>query len=313
MDQLNGLAAFVRTADLGSFASAGRALDRSASAIGKAVAALEKDVGVRLFQRSTRTLRLTEEGLQFYERCRRVLDELEDARASLAHSVATPRGRLRVSVPLVGYHLLLPVIPAFVRRYPEVELDFDFNDLIVDVIEKGIDVAIRSGDLADSRLMSKALRPFQLLLCASPSYLAEHGIPKTPADLDAHHAIRFRYPNSGKLQEWPLRVSGEYSELRARTVMTSNNMEALVGATISGLGIGFMPDFIARNAIADGRLQPLLSEYLDSPGQFHVLWPSNRHLSPKIRAFVDFLGQHLFAVDCDLPERLSGAAVRSGS
>ncbi|WP_310071006.1 LysR family transcriptional regulator [Phyllobacterium sp. 1468] len=303
MDQFNHLAAFVRTADLGSFVAAGRVMGLSASAVGKAVTALERQLGVRLFQRSTRSIRLTEEGRLFHERCRRVLDDLEDARASLAHAVATPRGRLRVSVPLVSYHLLLPVLPDFVRQYPEVELDLDFNDLIVDMIEGGIDVAIRSGDLPDSRLMSRALRPFQLLLCAAPSYLQSHGTPIRPRDLDDHLAIRFRYPNSGKLQAWPLNFSDGDSDLRARTVMICNNMEALRGATESGLGIGFMPDFLAKSAIAEGRLQALLADYLDGPGQFHLLWPSNRHLSPKVRVFVDFLSERLFANQCELPER----------
>ena len=295
MDQFNGLSSFVRTADLGSFAAAGKALGLTPSAVGKAVTTLERQLGVRLFQRSTRSIRLTEEGRLFHERCRRMLDDFDDARASLAKALATPTGRLRVSVPLVSYHLLLPFIPEFVRRYPDVELDIDFNDLIVDLIDQGIDVAIRSGDLPDSRLTSRALRPFQMLLCAAPAYLDEHGVPSRPKDLDQHLAIRFRYPNSGKLQSWPLRVSEGDFEMRARTVLTCNNMEALRGATESGLGIGFMPDFLAKSAILNGRLQSLLTDFLDGPGQFHLLWPSNRHLSPKVRVFVDFLGERLFS------------------
>jgi len=298
VDQFNGLAAFVRTADLGSFAAAGKALGLTPSAVGKAVTTLERQLGVRLFQRSTRSLRLTEEGRLFHDRCRRILDDFEDARASLARALATPNGRLRVSVPLVSYHLLLPVIPEFIKRFPDVELDIDFNDLIVDLIDQGIDVAIRSGDLPDSRLTSRALRPFRMLLCAAPDYLAEYGTPLRPKDLDHHLAIRFRYPNTGKLQPWPLRVSEYDFEMRARTVLTCNNMEALRGATESGLGIGFMPDFLARAAIAAGRLQPLLTDFLDGPGQFHLLWASNRHLSPKVRVFVDFLSERLFSSHC---------------
>lgn len=298
LDQFNGLAAFVRTADLGSFAAAGKALGLTPSAVGKAVTTLERQLGVRLFQRSTRSLRLTEEGRLFHDRCRRILDDFEDARASLAHALATPNGRLRVSVPLVSYHLLPPVIPEFIKRFPDVELDIDFNDLIVDLIDQGIDVAIRSGDLPDSRLTSRALRPFRMLLCAAPDYLAEYGTPLRPKDLDHHLAIRFRYPNTGKLQPWPLRVSEFDFEMRARTVLTCNNMEALRGATESGLGIGFMPDFLARAAIAAGRLQPLLTDFLDGPGQFHLLWASNRHLSPKVRVFVDFLSDRLFSSHC---------------
>ncbi|CAN7749118.1 LysR substrate-binding domain-containing protein [Rhizobium leguminosarum] len=299
MDQFGGLTAFVKTADLGSFAAAGRVLGLSASAVGKAVTNLEQQLGARLFQRSTRSIRLTEEGKLFHERCRRVLDDLEDAQASLAEAVAAPRGRLRVSVPLVSYHLLLPVLPDFVRLYPEVELDLDFNDRIVDLIEEGVDVAIRSGNLPDSRLMVRALRPFQLLLCAAPSYLEEHGFPECPRDLDGHLGLRFRFPNSGKIQPWPLSMSAGQPAWRVKTVLTCNNMEALRGATISGLGIGCMPDFLARGALAEGRLRTVLDEHIDGPAQFHLLWPSNRHLSPKVRVLVDFLSARLFAERCE--------------
>ncbi|MEI2300187.1 LysR substrate-binding domain-containing protein [Ensifer sp. MJa1] len=298
MDRLSGLTAFVRTADLGSFVSAGRVLGLSASAVGKAVTNLEKQLGVRLLQRSTRSIRLTEEGRLFHERCRRILDDLDDAEASLADAVAMPRGRLRVSVPIVSYHLLLPVLPDFVRRYPEIELDLDFSDRIVDLIDEEIDVAIRSGVLPDSRLMTRALRPFQLLLCAAPAYLETHGVPECPRDLDGHHAVRFRFPNSRKLQEWPIAPS-EGAEPRLKTVLNCNNMEALSGAVLSGLGIGCLPDFLARNHLRDGRLRTVLVSHLDAPGQFHLLWPSNRHLSPKVRVFVDFLSERLFADRCE--------------
>ncbi|EJK83503.1 LysR family transcriptional regulator [Rhizobium rhizogenes] len=305
MDRLSGLNAFVRSADLGSFAAAGRVLGLSASAVGKAVTNLERQLGVRLMQRSTRSIRLTEEGRLFHERCRRVLDDLEDAQASLAQAVAVPRGRLRVSVPIVSYHFLLPVLPEFVVRYPEVELDIDFNDRIVDMIEEGVDVAIRSGDLPDSRLMSRTLRPFQMLLCAAPAYLERHGVPDCPRALDDHLAIRFRFPNSGKLQNWPLNLPDGGLELHMKTALSCNNMEALRGAVISGLGIGCMPDFLARSPLAEGKLRTVLDDHIDGPGHFHLLWPSNRHLSPKVRVFVDFLSERLFAKSCDA---LPGAA-----
>ncbi|WP_104667561.1 LysR substrate-binding domain-containing protein [Ensifer adhaerens] len=296
---MDRMTAFVRTADLGSFVAAGRALGLSASSVGKAVTKLEQELGVRLLQRSTRSIRLTEEGRLFHERCRRILDDLADAQASLAQAVATPRGRLRVSVPIVSYHLLLPVLPEFVRRYPEVELDLDFNDRIVDLIDDEVDVAIRSGVLPDSRLMTRALRPFQLLLCAAPAYLDRHGTPQAPRDLDGHHAIRFRFPNSGKLQEWPIAMPEGGPEPQIKTVLNCNNMEALSGAVLSGLGIGCLPDFLARQPLSDGRLRTVLDAHLDAPGQFHLLWPSNRHLSPKVRVFVDFLSERLFADRCE--------------
>ncbi|QIB33143.1 LysR family transcriptional regulator [Ancylobacter pratisalsi] len=303
MDSLSGLMAFVRTADLGSFVAAGRMLGLSASAVGKAVTKLEQQLGIRLFQRSTRSLRLTEEGRAFHERCRRILDDLDDARAMLARTTDAPRGRLRVSTPIVSYHLLLPVLPDFMTRYPEIDVDIDFNDRLVDLIDEGVDVAIRSGELPDSRLMTRTLRPFQMLLCAAPSYLERHGTPECPRDLDRHLGIRFRYPNSGKIQAWPLTLPTDESDLRTRTVLTCNNMEALRGAIITGLGIGCMPDFLARDPLAKGELRTLLDNHIDAPGHFSLIWPSNRNLSPKVRVFVDFIGERLFSTRCETPSQ----------
>jgi DNA-binding transcriptional LysR family regulator len=298
MDKFNGFLPFVRTAELGSFVAAGRSLGLSPSAVGKAVARLEQQVGIRLFQRSTRTLRLTEEGRVFLERCRRILDDLDDAYATMSQSLERPRGRLRVSTPIITYHLLLPIIPKFVEEYPEIELDFDFNDHLVDLIEDGVDVAMRSGELPDSRLNARTLRPFRVLLCASPAYLARYGTPVKLHDLCDHVAIRFRFPNSGKVQDWPI---ADDFDLRIRTVMTCNNMEAVLGATVRGLGIGSMPDFLVKEALENGSLQVILADHVNGPAQFSLLWPSNRNLSPKVRVFVDYIGKHLFADRCELP------------
>lgn len=300
MDRLSGLLPFVRTADLGSFVAAGRVLGISASAIGKAVSRLEEELGVRLFQRSTRNLRLTEEGRAFHERCRRVLDDLDDARSMVARAAETPRGSLRISAPIVSYHLLLPVLPEFMAQYPDIEVDIDFNDRIVDLIEEGIDVAIRSGELPDSRLMARPLRPFQMLLCAAPSYLERHGVPASPSDLGRHHGIRFRFPNSGKIQPWPLHLPPGQQAPTPRTALVCNNMEAVRGAAVAGLGIACMPDFLVREPLASGTLRTLLDAEIEGPGQFSLIWPSNRNLSPKVRVFVDFAGQQLFSTRCDL-------------
>ncbi len=289
MDRFSGLESFVRAADLLSFAEAGRALGISASAVGKNVARLEQQLGLRLFHRTTRQVRLTQEGTLFHERCRRILDELHDARAAMQAAAETPRGRLRVSLPTIGYRFLLPVLPEFQARYPEVELDLDFNDHLVDVVEAGLDVVIRSGELADSRLVARRLGPFRFILAASPTYLAERGLPLTPADLAGHSSLRYRFLNSGKLEEWTL------PGLPAMPIsLVCNNMEAMLGAAVSGLGLAYMPDFLARDALARGELQQVLAEQLTHSGQFSALWPSSRQLSPKVRAFVDFASERLF-------------------
>jgi DNA-binding transcriptional LysR family regulator len=298
MGSLTGLIAFVRTAETLSFVAAGRLLGISASAVGKNIAKLEQGLGVRLFQRSTRRVSLTTEGELFYERCRRILDDLQEAETMVSNAAQAPRGKLRVSLPTIGYRFLLHVLSEFSALYPEVELDFDFNDRIVDVIDDGFDAVIRSGDLPDSRLMSRRLSPFCFVLCAAPAYLENAGFPQTPADLKGHKCIRFRFPTSGKLQEWSMKGVQEPTA-GMQTVLTCNNMEALRGATFDGFGIAYTPDFLVRDLTESGALLTVLDEYLSNPGQFWILWPSNRHLSPKVRVFVDFMAQKLFVATSD--------------
>ncbi len=293
MDRLSGLMPFIRTAELGSFVAAGRALGLSASAVGKGVSRLEQKLGVRLFQRSTRSLSLTDEGRVFQERCRRILDDLDDAQAALSQSTEVPRGRLRLSLPIASYHLFQSVLMAFMGLYPDIELDIDFSDKVVDLIEEGVDVVIRSGDLPDSRLIRRSLPGVQLVLCAAPVYLERHGTPRTPAELDDHLAVRFRYFKNGKLQDWPLLCEEGTRESRTRTVMVSNNMEMVRGALIHGFGLGTLPDFLAREALANGSLRCLLHEHLIAPDPMSIVWPSSRQLSRKIRVFVDFVCERL--------------------
>jgi DNA-binding transcriptional LysR family regulator len=290
MDSFSGLESFVRAADLLSFAEAGRALGISASAVGKNVARLEQQLGLRLYQRTTRQVRLTQEGALFHERCRRILDELHDARAAMQAAAEAPRGRLRVSLPTIGYRFLLPVLPEFQALYPEIDLDLDFNDHLVDVVEAGLDVVIRSGELADSRLVARRLGPFRFILAGSPAYLAERGMPQSPADLARHSCLRYRFLGSGKLEEWVLPGLPPHLPV----ALVCNNMEAMLGAAVAGMGLAYMPDFLARDALGRGELQRVLAEDLTHTGQFSALWASSRQLSPKVRAFVDFVGERLF-------------------
>lgn len=289
MDQLNGLSVFSRAAETLSFVEAGRQLGLSASAVGKAVARLEQRLGVRLLQRSTRHISLTSEGALFYERCRRILDEVQDAELEITRTLDRPRGRLRVSMPVIGYRMLLPVLPGFVQRYPEVELELDFNDRLVDVIEEGVDVAIRSGPLTDSRLTARPLGPFSFVVVASAAYIAQHGEPLSPADLRNHARLCYRFPSTGKLQEWVLDPQQPDYTIDSPAAMTCNNIEALICAADQGLGLAYLPDFLVRDALAAGRIRTVLSPYVKHGGVFSVLWPSSRHLSPKLRVFVDFI------------------------
>ncbi len=295
MDSLNGFMVFVQVAETRSFVAAGRALGVSASAIGKSIARLEERLGVRLFHRSTRSITLTAEGALFLERSRRVLAEIEAAELELSQATKAPRGRLRVSLPLVS-SLLLPVLADFMREYPEIELDLDFTDRMVDVIEEGFDAVVRTGEPTDSRLSARKLGSFHGMLVASPDYLARRGTPKLPADLQNHACLHYRFPNSGKLEAWPLRRASGEPEWQLPTSMICNNIETRVCFALQGLGIAFVPDFAVRELVANGQLRRVLDNYLDWANTFYVLWPASKHPSPKVRAFVDCLCARVFSL-----------------
>ncbi|ESJ12473.1 MULTISPECIES: LysR family transcriptional regulator [unclassified Cupriavidus] len=293
MDSLNGFMVFVQVAETRSFVAAGRMLGVSASAIGKTVARLENKLGVRLFHRSTRSITLTAEGTRFLERSRRILAEIEAAQSELSEATKAPRGRLRVSLPLVS-SLLLPVLADFMRDYPDIELDLDFTDRMVDVIEEGFDAVVRTGEPTDSRLSARRLGIFEGMLVASPDYLGRRGTPKVPADLLDHACLHYRFPNSGKLEPWPLRRAPGQPELQLPTSMICNNIETRVCFALQGLGVAFVPDFSVTDLVASGQLTRVLDSHLEWENPFYVLWPASKHPSPKVRAFVDFLSARVF-------------------
>ncbi|ERK12684.1 Transcriptional regulator, LysR family [Serratia fonticola AU-P3(3)] len=212
----------------------------------------------------------------------------------LSHAVQAPRGRLRVSLPTIGYRFLLPMMPNFRKAYPEVELELDFNDQLVDLIDDGFDVVIRSGDLVDSRLMSRRLGPFRFVLCAAPDYLKRKGQPEKLSDLELHDCLRYRFVTTGKIMDWTLTADPEITRLRLNSSLTLNNMEAMLMATIDGHGIAYMPDFLVKDMLARGELETLFDAYTKDQGIFWAVWPSSRHLSPKIRVFVDYICSQLF-------------------
>lgn len=293
MDSLGGFVVFVQVAETRSFVAAGRVLGVSASAIGKTVARLEEKLGVRLFHRSTRSVTLTAEGLLFLERSRRILSEIEAAELELTQATATPRGRLRVSLPLVS-SLVLPVLGDFMRDYPEIELDLDFSDRLVDVIEEGFDAVVRTGDPSDSRLSARCLGSFRPRIVASPAYLQRHGTPQVPADLLNHTCLHYRFPNSGKLETWHFRSASDPAELQLPTSMICNNIEARVCFALRDLGIAYLPDFSVQHLLDSGELCEVLHDHVEGSKSFHILWPASKHPSPKVRALVDFLIARVF-------------------
>lgn len=292
MESLGGFVVFVQVAETRSFVAAGRALGLSASAVGKRIARLEARLNVRLFHRSTRSITLTAEGTRFLERCRRVLAEIDAAEQEMTHSAEAPRGRLRVSLPSIGA-LLLPVLADFMAAYPEIELDIDFSDRLVDVVDEGFDAVLRTGRPSDSRLSSRLLGHFRQHLVASPDYLERHGTPRTPADLARHRCLHYRFPSSGKLEIWPLRTPRSHTPPEVPVSMVSNNAETRLCFALRGLGIACLPEFFVHDGLRDGTLRAVLDEHVASRTPLYVLWPSGRHPTPKLRAFVDYMAQHL--------------------
>ena len=251
MDSLGSLNAFVQAAEARSFTAAGRQLGVSSSAIGKAVVRLEERLGVRLFHRSTRTITLTPEGTLFLERCRRIFCEIEAAELELAQTQGAPRGKLRVSLPLVGM-LMMPTLSAFIRAYPEIELDLDFTDRLVDVIEEGFDAVVRTGEVSDSRLMMRNLGSFRYKLVGSPAYFERRGLPGIPADIKSHGCLRHRYPSTGKVEAWPLANRGRNLEIELPTVAVASAIEPLIYMAEQGLGIACLPDFAIPRQLEGG-------------------------------------------------------------
>ena len=292
MDSLTSLTSFVRTAETLSFVQAARLLGISASAVGKNVARLEQKLGVRLFNRSTRSVSLTAEGAVLLVRCQQILEQLQDAEAELTSQIAQPSGKLRISLPVMGYRLLLPLLPSFTRRYPDIVLDLDFSDRLVNIIDEGFDVAIRSGEIADSRLTSKKLGSFRFVLCASPAYLLEHGSPVSPQDLNNHKCILYRFPSTGLLQPWELQGEDVISGFTPVSVLTTNNIEAVIRMSTAGMGISYVPDFVVSEALEKGDLSEVLPGSCVRQGQFSALWATRRRLSPRIRCFIDFMSEN---------------------
>ncbi len=292
MESLGSLDVFVRISESRSFTAAGQQLGISASAVSKTIARLEERLSVRLFHRSTRTVNLTPEGALFLERCRRILSEVKEAEAELLQTRGTPQGKLRISLPSLGT-LFMPKLGDFKRRYPEIELDIDYSDRLVDVIEEGFDAVIRSGTPSDSRLVARRLGTCRKVFVGAPGYFSKVGMPRKPEDLTSHARLHYRFPSTGKLDVWPLGDKTEMIPERPASMVT-NTLDPQVCFAEQGLGIAYLPEIAVRRQLEQGSLVTVLDDYDRENMVFHVLWPSGRHLSVKIRLFVDFVTSHLF-------------------
>ena len=300
LDSLEDFSVFVKVAETRSFAETARLDGVSASAVAKRMARLEGRLKVRLLHRSTRSVTLTAEGSMFLLRCRRVLDEIQEAELEMSRASGAPRGRLRVSLPLVG-SLFLPLLADFMRAHPAIELDLDLSDRLVDVIGEGFDAVIRTGEPDSSGLSARTLGRWPMLLVASPAYLAQRGAPARPADLLTHACLHHRFTNTGKLERWPMTWPVGESDSGLPVSMVCNTLEARLCFAEQGLGITCLPEFAARDGLATGRLQTVLAAFTDKrEAVFCMYWPSGRHASPKVRALVDYLAGNMSTNGADV-------------
>jgi len=291
MDQLAAIEAFVRVAELGSFSKAAERLHSSKSAVSRQVGALEAELGARLLHRTTRALTLTEAGRSYFTQAARILADLAEANASVGQLQAAPRGRLRVSAPVsFGFLHLAPALPDFLERYPDVEIELAANDRYVDLVDEGFDMAVRIGTLADSSLVARRIAPARRTVCAAPAYLQRRGTPASPDDLKAHECLC--YSNVGAAQEWRfVRPDGRPWPVEVRGRLHANNGDALRAAALRGFGLAVLPSFLVGRDFQSGALVSLLEPFMPQDSAVHAVYPHARHLSPKVRAFVDFLAE----------------------
>lgn len=299
MDRLAALESFAAVVEAGGFSAAARRLERSTAAVSRQVGDLERRLGVRLLTRTTRRVQPTDPGLAYYERCRRVMDELTEADALAASEAVEAGGRLRVSAPVsFAVHRLGTLVPDYQAAHPRVEVHLNLTDRRVDLVAEGYDIAIRVGGLADQSLVARRLGTSRLLLCAAPAYAAANGLPASPAELADHECLRYTQGPEGREQVWSLRRGKESAQVRVRGGFVANNGDILQQAALAGRGIVLQPDFIARPALTRGELVPVLPEWDVGTLGIHAVYTQRSHLSARIRTFLDFLGDYLAADGC---------------
>ena len=288
MDKLTSLRAFVKVVELGSFSEAGRSLRLSRSAISKYIADLERDLGVQLIHRTTRRVSPTENGQIYFERTLSVLAELDAADQAVAHLQSTPRGLLRVNAPMsFGTIRLGPLIADFMAQYPDLQIQLVLSDEHVDPVQGGLDVTLRIAELDSSSLIARKLADVDRVICASPAYFKKHGTPSHPDDLRNHQCLTYGFLSTGN--QWKLSGADGDHWIAPPWTLCANNAEVLRDAAVKGRGIAVLPVFLAEDELKSGALVPCLGDYKPPQLSLYAIYPPTRHLSVKVRLFIDFL------------------------
>jgi LysR family transcriptional regulator for bpeEF and oprC len=295
MDRFDTMLAFTRVVELNSFTKASASLNIPKTTLSAQVHALEKRLQVKLLHRTTRHVSVTPDGAAYYERAVRLLAELEETEAAVTRLTTTPRGRLRVDIPAsLGRRMIVPALGDFLKRYPEIDLEVGCTDRQVDLLQEGVDCVIRGGSIVDESLVARRLGAMRMLTCATPAYLRAFGTPTTLEDIERHRAVHYASPKSGKMYGFEYVVDGQNVTVFGQQRMAINDSDACVEAALAGIGLIQMPEFIVNEQIAAGKLSIVLEDFPTEALPFWILYPQNRHLSTKVRAFVEWAAE-LFA------------------
>jgi DNA-binding transcriptional LysR family regulator len=289
MNELTQIKSFVALVESGSISKAAERMDIAVSAVSRRLKELESSLGVQLVQRTTRKMHITEAGEKFYRRCGRLLDDLEEAKHEASNTATALSGTLKIATPLsFGVAHLSPAVAAFMHLHPQIKIELDMSDRRIDLVEEGLDLAIRIGTLEDSSLMARKLASVRHVVCASPDFLNRHGIPSTPQDLSALPALC--YGNLSQPDTWHYHdKDSKPGQVKVPMRMRANNGDALVEAAIAGLGVLCEPSFIVHGSVERGVLKPLLTDYQWNPMGIFAVYPQTKHMPTRVRAFIDFL------------------------
>lgn len=290
MDRLHGLLMFLNVVETRSFSATARAMGVSTSAVSASIIRLEQKLSVRLLNRTTRSVSPTPEGQEFYERCKRIVADLDQAEQSVARAGRIPSGQLRIGMPsALGRMWVIPRLAEFAAAFPSISVEVMLDDFISGVVSEGLDAAIQVGDLPSSRLTLRKLASVDYVICASPGYLADFGVPQTIADLDSHRCITYRRPRNGQIRQWRLKGAPAKTQIPERGFMTFNSGEGLVSAAASGIGIVQVGQYYVQPMLDSGALVEVLPEHRSHAYDISVVFQQKKRVSPRLRVFVNFL------------------------
>jgi len=295
MNKFQAMEVFVQVVEAGSFTRAADLMQLPKATVSTLIQSLESSLSSKLLHRTTRSVTVTTDGAAYYERCVRILSDVRDAEESLSRTRLSPSGRLRVDVPTgLASEILIPALPAFFERYPDIQMELGSTDRPVDLVEEGVDCAVRGGELYDTSLIARRVGILNFVTAASPDYLARYGTPKHPDELVRHRCVNYFSAKTGKVYDWDFKRGDERIVVPMPGVIALNDSNAYVHAGLAGLGIIQMTDYMLDQHVAAGRMVQLLSDWTSEPVPVHVVYPQNRHLSAKVRVFVEWIAE-LFA------------------